>query len=114
DRLHEEVQPHPTVRRLRIGDRKGARQIRPPLVPAPPRVRGEHVELARGGHRARLIECREDPIAARGKVPGHLAETSPEGGNRSLSETRDLACGHLCDGSRSCGGSWSSWRERTG
>jgi hypothetical protein len=96
--LHEEVEPDAAALALRVGDREGAREVRAALIATPAGVRGEHVELARGGLRARLVERREDPVTARLQVPGHLAEAAAEGCDRSLSEPARPACGHLCDG----------------
>src|SRR5204863_3138730 len=114
DRLDEEVEPDPAALAGGVRDGEGAGQIGPAAVASPAGLRRQHVELPGGGHRAGGIDRGEDPVAARLQVAGHLAEPPAEGRGDTLAELRRAGQGHLFDGSRSCGGSCSSWRERTG
>src|SRR5262245_46242212 len=101
DCLHQEVEPDAALLRRGIGDGEGAGQVGPARIAAPARVRGQHVELAGGRLRACGVEGREDPIAAGGEVPGHLAAAPAEGGSHPLAQLRRPGGGHLFDGSRS-------------
>ena len=78
--------------RSAVGDREGPRQVGPALVPAPARVGGEHVELARGGLRALRVERREDPVAARWPRSATTSQSRrPNGAERPLRRGSGLA-----------------------